>query len=69
MKPKLKPCPFCGERKHIDTYLKDSSIERNGHLYWHIFCLKCHAEGPPVKDSHDIPNGEETAILLWNARR
>jgi Lar family restriction alleviation protein len=68
-KPKIKPCPFCGEKRNIYWYLKESSFEHEEHQYWYVLCLKCRAEGPVVKHSLDIPKREEVAIILWNARK
>ncbi len=54
MKKKLKPCPFCKEKKDIypDRY-------RDGH--WNVHCMVCGASGPNEQS-------EPEAIKAWDRR-
>lgn len=49
---KLKPCPFCDEKKQIYT---------NKNVYWSVLCVTCGAEGPTNRT-------EKGAINAYNKR-
>ena len=51
---KLKPCPFCGERRGAPT--------KRFPLVWVVVCRNCNTEGPPR------PN-EARAIKAWETRK
>lgn len=55
--PKLKPCPFCGEREDIRTIPWDPCIQ-----VYIVWCGKCRCDGP------EAVTGEE-AIGAWQCTR
>lgn len=57
-KPKLKPCPFCGN--------KDIFFDR---CTSHIMCIKCGAKAPFISKFMTPERTEsEAAIAAWNTR-
>jgi len=51
--PKLKPCPFCGEREDIRTIPWDPCIQ-----VYIVWCGKCRCDGP------EAVTGEEARRLV-----
>jgi len=52
---KLKPCPFCGEKKELEGHL-------TGDDEWTIRCRNCGAIGPPCGTWRD-------AEISWYERK
>jgi len=55
--PKIKPCPFCGNKK---CYAESMSLS-NFKAVWRVACGKCYVVMPITGDA-------ELAINNWNKR-
>lgn len=57
-----KPCPFCGEEKHLHLL--------SSYWYTHVECEECNCHGPLVYEN-ELLEGEDIfrkAVVAWNAR-
>jgi len=69
-RPKLKPCPFCGNRSIVNEW--DASDGVSGILLM-VRCFKCKATGPQYylpefKDS-EVDKTAKRAAKAWNQRK
>lgn len=64
MKPKHKPCPFCGESKKFNI---ESAVDPSGCPFqkW-IECNACGAYGPCVNGD---PAADDAAWARWDKRK
>lgn len=63
--PKLKPCPFCGNKK-VRVEAINPDYEEDGFA---IYCNSCGATGPNACDSESFKIDKEEAEKAWNNRR
>ena len=74
-KPKLKPCPFCGEADDIAVRPQrhhGAPLTVNGKKFWTVECLPCDAQTGNCFDGDaelfGFKDGREMAIFQWNIR-
>lgn len=70
VKPKLKPCPFCGS---ANVVVSDNKWDSNGFpVVWVYFvlCTECDANGPAFRlEPGSIGSPKLRAMELWNTRK
>ena len=65
---KLKPCPFCGGKAHLDFagesnkfYWGSDGFEKSTPFLYQVFCQSCRCKTELAQDVN-------IAVMMWNRR-